>query len=47
LAEHIHTALEMDANEVRWRMRRLRESVRDHNIYHWATDVIKRLGRLA
>jgi trehalose 6-phosphate synthase len=47
VAEQIHAALEMDAAEVRWRMRRLRESVRKNNIYHWATDVIRRLGRLA
>jgi alpha,alpha-trehalose-phosphate synthase [UDP-forming] len=46
LIEHIHTALEMDANEVRWRMRRLRESVRESNVYHWATDIIRQLGRL-
>jgi len=46
LAEDIHTALEMEANEVRWRMKRLRESVSESNIYHWATDVIKRMGRL-
>jgi trehalose 6-phosphate synthase len=46
LTEHIHTALEMDANEVRWRMRRLRESVRESNIYYWATEIIRQLGRL-
>lgn len=46
LAENIHTALEMDANEVRWRMQRLRESVSENNIYHWAIDVIRRMGRL-
>lgn len=47
VAEQIHSALTMEAAEVRWRMRRLRESVREHNIYHWATDIIRRLGRLA
>ncbi|MFQ5695917.1 MAG: trehalose-6-phosphate synthase [Terriglobia bacterium] len=46
VAEQIRVALEMDVNEVRWRMRRLRERVREDNIYHWATEVIKRLGRL-
>jgi trehalose 6-phosphate synthase len=46
LIEHIHTALEMDAHEVRWRMRRLRESVGESNIYHWATEIIRQLGRL-
>lgn len=47
VAEQIHAALEMESAEVRWRMRRLRESVRDHNIYQWATHVARRLGRLA
>ena len=46
-AEQIHAALVMDPNEVRWRMHRLREQVRDHNIYRWATQVVQKLGRLA
>lgn len=47
VAEQIHAALVMEPQEVRWRMRRLREAVREQNIYQWGANVIKRLGRLA
>ena len=33
--EAIAQALEMDINDIRLRMRRMRKSVRDHNIYWW------------
>jgi trehalose 6-phosphate synthase len=46
LAERINDALEMDDSAVRLRMRRLRERVREKNIYQWAHDVIRKLGRL-
>lgn len=47
LAEQIHRALEMDDEEVRARMRRLRETVREKNIFKWATDIFSKLGKLA
>jgi trehalose 6-phosphate synthase len=46
LAEDIRRALEMPDAEVQRRMRRLREAVRERNIYKWAHDVIRKLGRL-
>ncbi|HSC78069.1 MAG TPA: trehalose-6-phosphate synthase [Candidatus Acidoferrales bacterium] len=46
LAEKINDALEMDSSAVRLRMRRLRETVREKNIYKWAHDIIRKLGRL-
>lgn len=46
LAEQIHEALTMDAREVGSRMRRLRETVRERNIYKWAGDVLRKLGKL-
>ena len=47
LAEQIHQALTMEDDEVRARMRRLRETVRERNIYKWASDILRKLGRLA
>ncbi len=46
LADQIHRALAMDPQEVRTRMRRLRERVRERNIYKWAGDIVRKLGRL-
>lgn len=46
LSEQIHAALTMDEAEMRWRMRRLRESVREDNIYRWAANIIHQLGEL-
>ena len=39
----IAQALEMDINDIRARMRRMRRSVRDHNIYWWAGTLIGEL----
>lgn len=47
LGEKIHQALEMDAGEVRWRMRRLREGVRVNNIYKWASTIVHKIGHLS
>lgn len=47
LAEKIFCALEMSDREVHTRMRRMRETVRERNIYKWAADVIRKLGKLA
>ncbi len=41
--EAIAQALEMDINDIRPRMRRMRRSVRDHNIYWWAGTLIGEL----
>jgi trehalose 6-phosphate synthase len=43
MAEAIHAALEMDPKERRSRMRRMRETVIDHNIYRWAGNLIAEL----
>jgi trehalose-6-phosphate synthase len=41
--EAIAQALEMDLNDIRLRMLRMRGSVRDHNIYWWAGTLIEEL----
>ncbi|MBI2956148.1 MAG: trehalose-6-phosphate synthase [Acidobacteria bacterium] len=46
LAEQIAQALAMDEREMRTRMRRLRETVRERNVYKWAADIIRKLGKL-
>ncbi len=43
LAQAIHTALEMPAEERVTRMRRLREQVRENNVYRWAGNLIGEL----
>jgi alpha,alpha-trehalose-phosphate synthase [UDP-forming] len=47
MAERIHEAIEMDPVEIRQRMGRMREQVRENNIYKWASDIIKKLSKLA
>lgn len=42
-AEAIHYALKMSLEEKMSRMRRLRETVREHNIYRWAGNLIEEL----
>ena len=44
LAESIHRALEMDPEERRARMRRMRQFVREHNVYRWAGTLINDLA---
>ena len=46
MSEAIQTAIEMDPAEVRRRMDRLRERVRENNVYKWAGDIIRKLLRL-
>jgi trehalose 6-phosphate synthase len=46
-AEQIRQAIEMDAIEVRRRMARMRQQVRENNIYRWAATIIKKLSKLA
>jgi len=46
MAEAIRAALEMDPGEQRARMRRMRETLKDRNIYHWAADLITALAQV-
>ena len=46
LAESIRMALEMDAQERRSRMQRMRRIVREHNVYHWAGNLISELSEI-
>jgi hypothetical protein len=43
MAEAIRTALEMDIEEQKARMQRMRRVVRDNNIYRWASTLISEL----
>lgn len=43
MAQAIHRALEMDPNERRTRMRRMRQTVKEQNIYRWAANLIAEL----
>ncbi len=43
MAEAIHSALEMDPKERRARMRRMRQTVKEQNIYRWAGNLISEL----
>ena len=45
LAETIKTAIEMPKAEQQKRMRKMREVVRENNIYKWAADIITDLTR--
>jgi trehalose 6-phosphate synthase len=47
VAEKIREALEMDRAEVRRRMERMRERVRENNIYKWAASILKKLSKIA
>jgi len=47
VAERIREAVEMDSLEVRRRMGRLREQVRENNIYKWAASILKKLSKLS
>jgi trehalose 6-phosphate synthase len=43
MAQGIHFALEMDPKERRERMQRMRQTVKDQNIYRWAANLIAEL----
>lgn len=47
IADRIHEAIEMDSIEMRRRMGRMRERVRENNIYKWAASILKKLSKLA
>ncbi len=46
MAEAIRTALEMDPAEKKARMQRMRETVKERNIYRWAGDLICSLSQI-
>jgi len=46
-ADAVHTALEMPAEERRTRMRRMRQVVREHNIYRWAGLLLSDLAHIS
>ena len=46
VAEAILFALEMDPEEKKARMRRMRQVLRESNIYRWAADLIKQLAEI-
>ena len=46
IAEAIHTALEMAPAEIERRMQTLRRTVREHNIYRWAANLISELAEI-
>jgi len=46
LAEAIRYALEMDLEEQRARMRRMRETLKSHNIYRWAANLVGDLTQI-
>jgi len=46
MAEAIRTALEMDLSEQKTRMRGMRETLKNRNIYYWAADLITALARV-
>jgi trehalose-6-phosphate synthase len=46
LSEAICLALEMDAEERRLRMHRMRRTVRENNVYRWAGSLINELAEI-
>lgn len=46
LAGSIRMALEMDAGERHTRMKQMRRIVREHNVYHWAGNLISELSEI-
>ncbi|HVB97979.1 MAG TPA: trehalose-6-phosphate synthase [Candidatus Dormibacteraeota bacterium] len=47
VAGAIHRAIEMEPEEARRRMKKMREQVRENNVYKWAADIIRKLSKLA
>jgi trehalose 6-phosphate synthase len=43
IADAIHMALQMGLDERRARMRRMRQTVKEHNVYRWAGNLITEL----
>lgn len=40
-AQSIYEALKMDSSEQRKRMRRMRSTIKNHNVYHWSAEFLK------
>jgi alpha,alpha-trehalose-phosphate synthase [UDP-forming] len=45
LASAIHRAITMDPDEAHRRMARMREQVKENNVYKWASDIIRKLSK--
>ena len=45
LAEAIKTAIEMPLEEQQKRMRKMRDTVKENNIYKWAADIVTELAK--
>jgi trehalose 6-phosphate synthase len=45
-AEAIKQALEMPLSEQKERMQRMRQRLQDHNIYRWASELVKELAQV-
>jgi len=46
MAETICAAMEMDPEEKQKRMKRMRRTVREHNVYRWAANLIVEVSEL-
>lgn len=46
VAEAVREAIEMDPEEVRRRMARMRRHLRENNVYKWAVDIVNNLSKL-
>jgi len=46
MAEAIRTALEMEPAQKRERMHKMRENIKEHNVYRWAGDLISSLAQI-
>ena len=46
VADAIHVALEMDSDDRHNRMRRMRDIVKEHNVYRWAGNLIAELSEI-
>ena len=46
LAEAIRTALEMPPEGRHARMKRMRRTVKEHNVYRWAADLLSELAEI-
>lgn len=45
VASAMHRAILMDPSQARRRMSRMREQVRENNVYKWAADIIRKLSK--
>jgi alpha,alpha-trehalose-phosphate synthase [UDP-forming] len=45
VAKAMHRAIMMDPEDVRRRMCKMREQVREYNVYKWAADIVRKLSK--